>query len=481
VSSASSPNTAFKKKLHKCRPCGEPEKIAAQITSQVVRDTDGDPLSIERGVRQRLADKITDTMVGLWLLVPEHLRLGTWDLLCGWTRQPGVRVEPRLALQMVHEAALCLKGVRERRYVALRGFETLNGLPFLATDTAMHFLLDSHAVAEAQRLQVALGKIRRVSGHYAGKLLLIDPHRPLSYSRRHMRRHRKDEASKPVKTGQMFFCLDADTAQPLCCMVGTSARTVTQATPELLDLAAQILEPRPKETLVAADNEHFTAELIDHVHLETPFDFITPIANQQHVQQRLQAIPPEEFTRQWAGYATAVLPYTPHNSHAGPYYELVQRQGELPDQWHFNAFLSTTDRHPIDALTRDYPKRWHLEEFFNFNQALGWQHAGTLNLNIRYGQMTMALLAQAAIHQLRSRLGQPYQHWDAKHLASALFRGLEGDIRVLQDTIVVTYYNAPNADLLRGQYEGLPAKLAAQNVDPHIPWLYGFQLDFRFK
>ena len=296
-----------------------------------------------------------------------------------------------------------------------------------------------------------------------------------------MRRHRKDEASKPVKTGQMFFCLDADTAQPLCCMVGTSARTVTQATPELLDLAAQILEPRPKETLVAADNEHFTAELIDHVHLETPFDFITPIANQQHVQQRLQAIPPEEFTRQWAGYATAVLPYTPHNSHAGPYYELVQRQGELPDQWHFNAFLSTTDRHPIDALTRDYPKRWHLEEFFNFNQALGWQHAGTLNLNIRYGQMTMALLAQAAIHQLRSRLGQPYQHWDAKHLASALFRGLEGDIRVLQDTIVVTYYNAPNADLLRGQYEGLPAKLAAQNVDPHIPWLYGFQLDFRFK
>jgi hypothetical protein len=23
----------------------------------------------------------------VWLLVAEHLRLGTWDLLCGWTRQ----------------------------------------------------------------------------------------------------------------------------------------------------------------------------------------------------------------------------------------------------------------------------------------------------------------------------------------------------------------------------------------------------------
>jgi hypothetical protein len=121
-----------------------------------------------------------------------------------------------------------------------------------------------------------------------------------------------------------------------------------------------------------------------------------------------------------------------------------------------------------------------LEEFFNFNQALGWQHAGTLNLNVRYGQMSMALLAQAAIHQLRCRLGKPYQDWDAKHLASALFRGLEGDIRVVRDTIPVTYYNAPNAPLLRQTYEGLPEKLAAENVDPHIPWLHDFQLDFRF-
>jgi hypothetical protein len=458
-----------------------PEKVAAQITSEVVRDTDGDPLSIERGVRQRLADKISDTMVGLWLLVPEHLRLGTWDLLCGWTQQPTMRVEPRLALQLVHEAALCLKGVRERRSVSLRGFEILNGLPFLATDTAVHHLLDSHTVAQAQQLQVALGKIRRVSGDFAGKLLLIDPHRPCSYSRRHMRRHRKDSASKPKKTAQMFFCLDGDTEQPLCCMIGTSARTVTQATPELLELAAQILHPVPQNALVAADTEHFSADLVDYVNLHTPFDIITPISAQSSTQVRLRAIPCEQFTPRWAGYATAVLPYQPLNSQSGPYHELVQRQGERPDQWHFNSFLSTTDRNPLDALTLDYPKRWHLEEFFNFNQALGWRHAGTLNLNIRYGQMSMAMLAQAAIHRLRSRLGEPYQHWDAKHMANDIFRGMEGDIRIVQDTIVVTYYNAQNKALLRNHYEGLPEKLRAENIDPRIPWLYGFQVDFRFK
>ena len=77
-------------------------------------------------------------MVGLWLLVPEHLRLGTWDLLQTWTGQPTCRVEPRLALQLVHEAALCVTGVREQRCLTMRGFELLNGLPFLANDTGVH-------------------------------------------------------------------------------------------------------------------------------------------------------------------------------------------------------------------------------------------------------------------------------------------------------------------------------------------------------
>jgi hypothetical protein len=128
---------------------------------------------------------------------------------------------------------------------------------------------------------------------------------------------------------------------------------------------------------------------------------------------------------------------------------------------------------PRQSLTR--------QEFFKFNQAMGWHRTGTLNLNVRYAQLTMALLAQAAVHQLRQRLGPPVADWDATHLARNLFDSLEGDIRVRQDTIVVTLYNAPNAELLRGHYENLPDKLWHQGVDPHIPWLYNFKLDFRFK
>jgi hypothetical protein len=46
---------------------------------------------------------------------------------------------------------------------------------------------------------------------------------------------------------------------------------------------------------------------------------------------------------------------------------------------------------------------------------------------------------------------------------------------------LLTFYNAPNVELLRAHYENLPAKLQRQSVDPRIPWLYNFKLDFRFK
>jgi hypothetical protein len=109
-----------------------------------------------------------------------------------------------------------------------------------------------------------------------------------------------------------------------------------------------------------------------------------------------------------------------------------------------------------------------------------YRRAGTQNLNIRYGQMTMALIAQTVIHQLRQRLGKPYSTWDADHLAKDLLFALEGDVRVKHDTILVTYYNAPNVEQLRPHYENLPERLKAENVSPAIPWLYGYKLNFRF-
>ena len=35
--------------------------------------------------------------------------------------------------------------------------------------------------------------------------------------------------------------------------------------------------------------------------------------------------------------------------------------------------------------------------------------------------------------------------------------------------------------LKKEEYVNLPAKLIQNGIDPHIPWLYNYKLDFRFK
>jgi hypothetical protein len=471
---------AFKKKLHRYRP-GPKQNIEVRANRTRTKTIPCDPRSIEYGVRQFLADKVMGNLGGIWLLVPELLRLGAWDLVCGWTAQKPERVEPRLALQLIHEAALCRTGLRHRRTLNQRIFELVNGLPFLATDVAVHDLLGARTVADSLRLQVALGKMRRASGDFRGRLLAVDPHRVRSFSKRHMRPHRQDQRERPAKVAQTFFVLDADTGQPVCFTTGTSARTAAAAAGELLELAAEVLGTESGQTLVLADSEHFTVELLDQVKTGTNFDLLVPMPDQPALRAKLSGLPPEAFQPRWAGYATTKQTYIPQDSQAGPFYQYVQRQGERPEDYRFNAFLSTRDGDEVEELAEEFPKRWHVEEFFNAHQALGWKRAGTCNLNIRYGQMTMALLAQAAIDRLRKRLATPALNWDAEHLATAYFNGLEGDVRVEGKTIIVTYYNAPDVNKLRVHYENLPAKLQAEKIDPRVPWLYGFELDFRFR
>jgi len=481
ASTVSSLSSAFKKKLYQFRPDRTSQRIQSFRTRKKDRHEKTDPLSIERDVRQLLAQKISGDMMGLWLLAPEHLRLGTWELLSRWTHQPVEAVETRLALQLVHEAALCVTGIRAARSLNQTGFEVLNGLAFVASDQAVHDLLAAHTVAEAETLQVELGLLRRARGHFRGDLLAIDPHRIRSFTQRQMCLYRGEEMVKPFRALQTFFCLDADTSQPVCFTSGSAALSVTQATPALLRLSAAILNPPPKHTLVVADTEHYTTALVDYVVTHTPFDMLLPMPKGKRALKELRLIPEGNFIPRWAGFATCKRPYRIKKSLTGPQTQFVQRSGETPDAYTFDAFLSTRDSDEVEDLTLHFPKRWHIEEFFNANQALGWQRAGTLNLNIRYGQMTMALLAQTAIHQLRQRLGQPYATWDAEHLARSIFNGIDGDIRVHHDTAVVTLYNAPQPDLLRQHFENLPEKLAAERVDPRVPWLFNFKLDFRFR
>jgi hypothetical protein len=441
-----------------------------------------DHLSVERGVRQLLADKISGNMVGLWLLAPEHLRLGTWDLLTRWAGPSPSELSARMAMQLVHEAALGIKHIRTARTLSQKGFELLNGLPFVVSDQTIHDLLSAHTVQHGEELQLALGCLRRARGDFQGHLLAIDPHRLPSSSKRQMPRYRDNTAIRPYKVSNTFFCLDAETHQPICFLIASSSMTVTQMTPRLLHLAALILNPATEfKPLVIADNEHYTDELLRSVYADTPFDLLIPMRNTKGLTDSLKSIPQQQFQSQWAGWATTHRPFQFKQHPENTYCQLIQRSGETSENFHYKAFLATRYRDEVLDLAVNYPQRWHIEEFFNAYQDLGWKRAGTMNLNIRFGQMSMALIAQTVCDQLRKRLGAPFASWDASHFASAIFRGIDGDIRVVDNTIVVTIYGTPETNLFKKHYENLPHILERENVDPRIPWLYNFKLDFRFR
>ncbi|UCF84328.1 MAG: transposase [Desulfobacteraceae bacterium] len=466
---------AFKKKLYKFRPKDNEQKIKIHYTKEREKTISVNSLSVERHVRQMLSEKISGTLVGLWLLLPEHLRLGTWDLLTAWAGSANPQAfEPRLALQMVHESALCLNGVRRKRTLRQKGFETLNGLPFVATDCAIHDLLNQHSVREAESLQLALGQIRQCRGHYPGKLVLIDPHRIETWTKRQLQLKKSNPSAPASKVLQTFFAIDGDSGQPFGFGIGSSSVTVTQATPSLVERVAAIL---PNEAVVIADSEHFTVELLKHLSQHKRLSILLPAPQRKAV---LRQIPTMDFTPVWAGYAVADGKYQLSDDRE-PIRQIIQRTGETEETYAYKSFLTTSQMPAADLMTLVFPERWNIEEFFNMESALGWNRASTLNLHIRFGKLSMALIAQAVIYQLRKKLPGDINNWTAESMARKLFNGIDGDLRVQDDTIIVTFYNAPDVNNLKEHYTNLPHRLEAEGVNPKVPWLYNLKVDFRFR
>ena len=428
---------------------------------------------MERLFRESLSKKISGTLVGLWFLAVEHLRLGSWDLIKGYTGCTDADIEPRIAMQIVNEAALCSNRVRRGNYITHQGFELLNGLGFLVTDSQVHDLLDKHTVSEAQSLQESLAVIRANNGHYKGDLIAIDPHRIISTSQRIMPKKKKQPEEPSRKMLQTFFALDTQTGQPIGCGIGSPGANTTQATINLLNMAELV----SKNALILADKEHFTEYLIRSIEQNSDFEFLVPAISTERIQKIERN---QTYQRKWAGYAIAETIFN-FAGHKEKYRLLSQREGETTKDYVYKSFLTLSNKPAIELLSDMYRERWTIEDFFNFDGAMGFDRASTFNLNIRYGKMSLALLAQAATYELRKKLPKPYSRWNSTHLADALFTKMDGDIRVKNDTIIVTCYNAPKELNLQNNYSGLPAKLISEGINPKIPWLYDYKLDFRFK
>ena len=376
-------------------------------------------------------------------------------------------------MQIVNEAALCSNRIRKRNYITHQGFELLNGLGFLVTDGQVHDLLDKHTVSEAQSLQESLAMIRLNKGHYQGNLIAIDPHRIISTSQRIMPKKKKQPEEPSRKMIQTFFALDTQTGQPIGCGIGSPGANTTLATIDLLNMVERV----NKNSLIVADKEHFTEYLIRSLDQNSSFEFLVPAISKERIQKIERSL---TYQRKWAGYAISETMFN-FAGHKEKYRLISQREGETTKDYLYKSFLTLSDKPATELLTEMYRERWSIEDFFNFDGAMGFDRASTFNLNIRYGKMSLALLAQAATYELRKKMPKPYSRWNSIHLADAVFSKMDGDIRVKDDTIIVTCYNAPKELNLQNNYQGLPAKLISEGINPKMPWLYEYKLDFKFK
>lgn len=376
-------------------------------------------------------------------------------------------------MQIVNESALCSNRIRKSNYLANQGFELVNGLGFLASDQQVHYLLDKQTVHQAAQMQKALAGIRANAGHYLGNTIAIDPHRIVTTSQRVMPKKKKQPEEPSRKMLQTFFANDADTGQPIGFGIGSPGVSTTKATIDLLNLTKIV----SKDALILADKEHFTDKLIETISQQMDFDLLVPaIANQRikDIEQNTQ------YKHLWAGYALAETKFRFERG-GSDYRMLTQREGEVEKDFAYKSFMTLKDKPAENLLTVKYAQRWTIEDFFNFDGAMGFDRASTFNLNIRYAKMSLALLAQAATYELRRQLPTPYNRWNAIHLAEAVLSRIDGDIRVKDDSIIVTCYDAPKELNLQENYSNLPAKLMSEGINPQVPWLYNFKLDFRFK
>lgn len=470
-------STASKKKLYKLVPerADQQAEVQVQQTKRTQRKARVSPRSNERNVRERLAHKICGDHMGLWLLVPEYLRLGTWDFLKGIFATHDNALAPQMGMQMVNESALCLNRLRHRDSLCHQGFGMVNGLSFLATDESIHSLLADQHISTYEQLQASLLQLRYADGHYDGqKIVALDPHRIPSASQRVMPKKKKKPDQPSTKMYQTFFCNDVTTGQPLGFSMGNSSKKCSRATLQLVNM---LEKGGLSNSLILADKEHFTQEVAEYFHDHPHLDILVPIPQTKRLTNQIAHL---DYKPLWAGYAIAESEFS-YKGSALTFRLIVQREREQEQDYKYKAFITTSAQEARQLLTTAYTKRWSIEEFFNFEGDMGWNRASTFNLNIRYGRQTMALLAQAAAYRFRQNLPKPYSQWTAASLADKALANMEGDIRVKDDYIIVTYYRDHERLNIKDKYTNISTVLENEGVSPKIPWLFNYKLAFRFK
>jgi hypothetical protein len=160
-----------------------------------------------------------------------------------------------------------------------------------------------------------------------------------------------------------------------------------------------------KNAFILADKEHFTEYLIRNIDQGSGFEFLVAAISTERIQKIERS---QNYQPKWAGYAIAETMFN-FSGHKEKYRLIWQREGETTKDYLYKSFLTLSGKPATELLSEMYLERWSIENFFNFDGAMRFDRASTFNLNIRYGKMSLALLAQAVTYELRKKIAKSIQ------------------------------------------------------------------------
>lgn len=333
----------YKKELHKTAKADKKIEIIEQKTKHYDKKKTLTPKTNEREIREMLARKVSGTSVGMWLLVPELLKLGAWDIIKAWSGKSDTDIEPRIALQMVNEWALCANRIRRKNSFNHQGFQLLNGMSRLVSDEQVHYLLNGHTMKDAQNMMLNLGIQRNLSGHYQGDIIAVDPHRIISSTKRVVPKKKKKPDAPSQKMLQTFFCVSAQTGQPIMATMSSAGMPTTKATLELIKYTEQIINT---PSLLVADKEHFTKELFAKVSQNKNLDFLVPA---QQTQRTKEIVSQLDYNRISEGMAVSETWFN-FDGEKTKHRLIVERFGEK--NYYYTPFLTTSKIRRTDSSLR---------------------------------------------------------------------------------------------------------------------------------
>ncbi len=156
---------------------------------------------------------------------------------------------------------------------------------------------------------------------------------------------------------QTFFCNDVATGQPLGFTVAAGGKTCSQATLQLLEM---LKGAGMEDALILADKEHFTQDIAGYFHRHPGLDVLMPAPNTKKISAVIRTL---DYLPLWPGYSVAESLFRFDGSDL-PCRLLAERETGGRNGDVYRAFITTSTMDAKDLLTRRYPQRWSIEEFF---------------------------------------------------------------------------------------------------------------------